>query len=213
MIRRLSSLVAVLALALVPVLSTFGAESKPAGGATAHAYFAMGCFWCGESDFEGMPGVKTVISGYTGGSQKNPTYEQVSSGLTGHFESVDVVYDPSRISYEKLLDVFWHSVDPTQANGQFCDRGSQYRSAIFYRDSSQAKAARASKRAIEASGVLKAPIVTFILPAGTFWPAEEYHQDFCRKEPDHYNSYREGCARDRRLAQIWGKAAAKPASH
>ena len=181
--------------------------------ATAHAYFAMGCFWCGENDFEGRPGVRSVVSGYTGGKEKNPTYEQVSSHMTGHFEAVDVAYDPARISYEKLLDIFWHSVDPTQADGQFCDLGKQYRSAIFYRDSTEMKAAYATKRALEKSGVLKKPIVTLILPAGTFWPAEEYHQNFCRVNPDQYNSYREGCGRDKRLALIWGASAAKPAAH
>ena len=188
-------------------------KTKPASMAVEHAYFAMGCFWCGESDFEGRPGIKSVTSGYTGGPVKHPTYEQVSSGTTGHFESVDIAYDPAQISYAKLLDIFWHSVDPTQSDGQFCDRGPQYRSAIFYRDSTEAKAAYASKRAIEKSGVLKKPIVTLIVPAGDFWPAEAYHQNFCQNNPEHYQSYREGCRRDQRLAQVWGKAAAKPSMH
>jgi len=178
--------------------------------ATAHAYFAMGCFWCAETDFEGIPGVKSVVSGYTGGPEANPTYEQVSSGSTGHFESIDIAYDPSRISYAKLLDIFWHSIDPTQGDGQFCDRGRQYRSVIFYRDSTQGRRARESKRAIEASGVLGKPIVTLIVPAGRFWSAENYHQDFWKKDPVQYHSYRQGCGRDRRLVEIWGKAAAKP---
>jgi len=187
--------------------------AKAPSAATAHAYFAMGCFWCGENDFEGRPGVRSVVSGYTGGKEKNPTYEQVSAHMTGHFEAVDVAYDPAHISYEKLLDIFWHSIDPTQGDGQFCDLGKQYRSAIFYRDSTEAKAAYATKRALEKSGVLKKPIVTLILPASTFWPAEEYHQNYCRVNPDQYSSYREGCGRDKRLAQIWGASAAKPASH
>lgn len=216
MTRRNPAALVIAVLILGGVASPLFAAAKPAAStpsATAHAYFAMGCFWCAETDFEGIPGVRTVTSGYTGGPEKNPTYEQVSSGVTGHFESIDIAYDPARISYEKLLDIFWHSVDPTQGNGQFCDHGRQYRSAIFFRDSTQARAARASKRAIEANGVLKAPIVTLIVPAGAFWPAEGYHQDFWKKDPEQYHSYREGCGRDRRLVEIWGKAAAKPSVH
>jgi peptide-methionine (S)-S-oxide reductase len=154
-----------------------------------------------------VKGVTSVISGFTGGPEPHPTYEQVSAGVTGHYESVDVSYDPSRISYEKLLEIFWHNIDPTQGNGQFCDHGKQYRSAIFVRDPSQAREARESKRQLEASGVLKAPIVTAIIPAGPFWPAEEYHQDFWKKNPEQYHSYREGCGRDRRLDELWGKDA------
>ena len=181
--------------------------------ATEHAYFAMGCFWCGENDFEGRPGIKSVVSGYTGGREKHPTYEQVSSHRTGHFEAIDIAYDPAQISYAKLLDIFWHSIDPTQGDGQFCDIGKHYRSAIFYRDSTEANAAYASKRALEKSGVLKKPIVTIIQPASVFWPAEEYHQNYCQVNPERYKSYREGCGRDRRLAQVWGAAAAKPTAH
>ena len=154
-----------------------------------------------------MKGVSTVVSGFTGGPEKHPTYEQVSAGITGHYESVDVAYDPSKISYEKLLDIYWHNIDPTQGDGQFCDRGRQYRSVIFVRDSAQASAARESKRQLQASGALAAPIVTAILPAGPFWPAEEYHQDFWKKNPAEYHRYREGCGRDRRLDQLWGKDA------
>ena len=184
------------------------AAATPVGaGRTSHAYFAGGCFWCLETAYEGVKGVKSVVSGYAGGREKRPTYEQVSNGLTGHYESVDIAYDPAQISYEKLLDILWHNIDPTQGDGQFCDRGKQYRSAIFYRDSTQERMARESKRRIEASGVLKAPIVTAIVPAGPFWPAEEYHQDFWMKDPERYHSYREGCGRDRRLDQIWGKDA------
>jgi peptide-methionine (S)-S-oxide reductase len=210
--RSLSPLI--LALALCPIAfqarPTVAADAGPASGRAAHAYFAMGCFWCAETDFEGIAGVLSVTSGYTGGPERHPTYEQVSSGTTGHLESIDIAYDPSRITYAKLLDIFWHSVDPTQGDGQFCDIGKQYRSAIFYRDSTQAKAALASKCAIEASGVLKAPIVTLIVPAGRFWPAEEYHQDFWKKDPVQYHEYRKGCGRDNRLIEIWGKDAAKP---
>jgi peptide-methionine (S)-S-oxide reductase len=186
-----------------------GAKAEPAArpGQVAHAVFAGGCFWCIETAYEGVPGVKSVVSGYAGGVEKSPTYDQVSSGATGHYESVDVAYDPAQVGYEKLLDIFWHNVDPTQDDGQFCDRGHQYRSAIFYADSAQALLALRSKQAIERSGVLKAPIVTEIRPAGRFWPAEEYHQDFWKKDPVRYYSYRAGCGRDRRLDQIWGKDA------
>jgi peptide-methionine (S)-S-oxide reductase len=177
----------------------------PANRATA--VFAGGCFWCEETAFEGVPGVVAVISGYTGGQVPNPTYEQVSSGVTGHAESVQVIYDPSKISYEKLLDIFWHNVDPFQANGQFCDHGNQYRSAIFYKDEAQRKAAEASKARLEEESRFKGKIVTQIVPASTFYPAEEYHQDFYKKNPVRYHSYRMGCGRDARLKEIWGEAA------
>jgi peptide-methionine (S)-S-oxide reductase len=166
-----------------------------------------------ETQFESRPGVIEVISGYTGGKEQHPTYEQVSNHETGHFESVEVRYDPAKTTYAKLLDIYWHSIDPTQADGQFCDIGHQYQSAIFVADAAQRQAAEASKRALAASGVLKAPIVTEILPASTFWPAEEYHQDFWKKDPERYHSYRLGCGRDRRLAELWGDKAAKPLVH
>ena len=177
------------------------------------ATFAMGCFWCGETQFERQPGVLSVVSGYCGGSEQHPTYEQVGAGETGHYESVQVKFDPTRTSYAKLLDIFWHAVDPTQGDGQFCDRGAQYRSAVFVHDGAQRQLADSSRRAIEGSGVLKAPIVTQILPATTFWPAEDYHQDFWKKDPVRYRSYRFGCGRDQRLAKLWGAAAAKPLVH
>ncbi|HLN80773.1 MAG TPA: peptide-methionine (S)-S-oxide reductase MsrA, partial [Thermoanaerobaculia bacterium] len=164
-------------------------------------------FWCEETAFEGVPGVISVTSGYTGGQKKDPTYEEVSSGGTGHAESVQVVYDPSKISYEKLLDIFWHNVDPFQANGQFCDHGTQYRSAIFYRDDAQRAAAEASKRELEEDARFRGKIVTQIVPASRFYPAEEYHQDFYKKDPVRYHSYRAGCGRDARLKAIWGDAA------
>jgi peptide-methionine (S)-S-oxide reductase len=177
------------------------------------ATFAGGCFWCMETQFEGVPGVKSVISGYTGGHKVNPTYEEVGSGTTGHYESVEVHYDPARVTYSKLLDVFWHSIDPTQSDGQFCDVGSEYRSVLFYHGEIQRRLAEQSKKAIEASGVLKKPIVTTITAAGPFYRAEEYHQDFWRKDPVRYRTYRFGCGRDQRLAQLWGKAAAKATVH
>jgi peptide-methionine (S)-S-oxide reductase len=171
----------------------------------AEAIFAGGCFWCEETAFEGVPGVSAAVSGYSGGSKKNPAYEEVSSGSTGHAESVRVTFDPAKISYARLLEIFWHSVDPTDRGGQFCDRGNQYRSAIFYLDDSQRRAAEESKKAIEAQ--LKRSVVTEITKAGEFYPAEDYHQDFYKKNPVRYYSYREGCGRDRRLRELWGAAA------
>jgi peptide-methionine (S)-S-oxide reductase len=176
-------------------------------GERATAIFAGGCFWCEETAFEGLPGVLSVTSGYTGGQKKNPTYEEVSSGGTGHAESVEVVFDPAKTSYERLLEVFWHNVDPFQKDGQFCDHGTQYRSAIFYRDEAQRKAAEESKRKLEEQPRFKGKIVTQIVVASTFYPAEEYHQDFYKKNPVRYHSYREGCGRDARLKEIWGEAA------
>jgi peptide-methionine (S)-S-oxide reductase len=172
----------------------------------AHATFAGGCFWCMEATFEEVAGVVSVISGYTGGTVKNPTYEQVSSGETGHAESVQVAYDPSKITYEQLLDVFWHNVDPQDGGGQFCDRGTQYRSAIFYDGEEQKEAAEASKRKLEASGRFSQPIVTQIVALQAFYPAEGYHQDFYKKNPMRYKMYRLGCGRDARLRSLWGKS-------
>ena len=194
-----------------PAPAATKAPAKPAR--TELATFAMGCFWCGETQFETLPGVKSVISGYSGGREERPTYEQVSSGETGHYESIQITFDPAVVSYAKLLDMFWHGIDPTQGNGQFCDHGRQYRSVVFVHDATQKKLADDSRRAIEASGVLKQPIVTEILPYTKFWPAEEYHQDFWKKDPERYHSYREGCGRDRRLAELWGAKAAKPLVH
>lgn len=173
----------------------------------ATAIFAGGCFWCEETAFEGVPGVVAVISGYTGGHVANPTYEQVGSGETGHAESVQVIYDPEKISYEKLLEIFWHNVDPLQANGQFCDHGNQYRSAIFYQGAAQQKAAEASKAKLAEEERFQGKIVTQIVPATPFYRAEEYHQDFYKKDPVQYYSYRAGCGRDARLKALWGAAA------
>ena len=187
------------------LVSSTLALAAPTNRATA--VFAGGCFWCEETAFEGVPGVLAVTSGYTGGHLANPTYEQVSAGGTGHAESVEVAYDPRKISYEKLLDIFWHNVDPLQRDAQFCDHGTQYRSAIFYRDESQRAAAEASKAKLEEEARFKGKIVTGIVPASTFYRAEEYHQDFYRKNPVRYYSYRAGCGRDARLKALWGAAA------
>ena len=173
----------------------------------AVATFAGGCFWCVESDFDKVPGVTQTISGYTGGNKVNPTYHEVSSGTTGHAESVQVIFDPKKVTYEKLLDVYWVSVDPTVKDRQFCDSGSQYRTAIFYNDESQRKAAEASKAALEKSKPFKQPIVTQIVAAGPFYPAEDYHQDYYKKNPVRYQLYRSGCGRDARLKELWGDRA------
>jgi len=171
------------------------------------ATFAGGCFWCEEATFEGLPGIISVTSGFSGGSEKNPSYELVSSGATGHAESIDVVFDPTRVTYKKLLDIYWHSIDPTQSNGQFCDHGKQYRSAIFYRNETQHRLADESRKAIEQSGKLKGPIVTQIVSFTGFYAAEEYHQDYYKKNPVEYHAYRTGCGRDKRLRELWGAQA------
>ena len=173
-------------------------------GKTATAVFAGGCFWCTESDFEKVDGVIDAISGYTGGHVKNPSYYQVSAGGTGHLESVKVIYDPSKVSYEQLLDYFWRHVDPTDPGGQFVDRGSQYRSAIFYANETQKRLAEKSKQQLEASGKFNKPIVTEILPLGKFYPAEDYHQDYYKKNPIRYHYYRYGSGRDQFLKKTWG---------
>ncbi|MCH7915500.1 MAG: peptide-methionine (S)-S-oxide reductase MsrA [Deltaproteobacteria bacterium] len=169
------------------------------------ATFAGGCFWCVESDFDKVPGVVRTISGYTGGLLKNPTYKQVSAGGTGHREAVQIFYDSKKVSYEKLLDIFWRSVDPTDAGGQFCDRGRSYETAIFANSPAQRRLAEASKQKLNKSGVLKKPIVTPIETAGVFYPAEDYHQDYYKKNPLRYKFYRYGCGRDARVREVWGK--------
>lgn len=167
------------------------------------ATFAGGCFWCIETAFEKVDGVKEVISGYSGGEVINPTYEQVSSGKTGHRESVQVIYDPSIVSYAELLDIFWKQFDPTDDNGSFVDRGSQYTSAIFYHNEMQKKLALSSKEMLEKSGRFNKPIVTQIIEFKNFYPAEDYHQDFYKKNPEHYYSYREASGRDQFIAKCW----------
>ena len=188
----------------IAVALLFAVLAVPAAAAPlAKATFAGGCFWCMEPPFEKLPGVVSVVSGYTGGGVPNPTYNAVSSGATGHYEAVEVVYDPARVTYGKLLDVFWRNVDPTNPNGQFCDSGSQYRSAIFAHDDVQRLAAEASKEKIVRARKLR--VVTEVLPAATFYRAEEYHQDYYKKNPVRYRFYRFNCGRDRRLEQVWGR--------
>ena len=189
------------------VLDASAQSAKPAAPApTQKATFAGGCFWCMEPPYDKLPGVISTISGYMGGKTRNPTYEQVSSGSSGHAEVVQVEYDPTQVSYEKLLDVFWHNVDPTQRDGQFCDHGSQYRTAIFYHTDEQKRLAEASKAALEKNKPFKGEIVTEIAAAPQFYRAEEYHQDFYKKNPTRYKIYRTGCGRDARLQALWGKS-------
>ena len=169
------------------------------------ATFAGGCFWCMEPPFDELPGVISTTSGYTGGQKKNPTYEEVSAGGTGHAESVEIVFDPAKVTYQQLLDVFWKNIDPITPDRQFCDAGTQYRSAIFYHSDEQKRLALASKKAIEDSGRFKQPIVTEIVPASAFYRAEEYHQDYYKKNPIRFKYYKFGCGRAKRLEQLWGK--------
>ena len=182
-----------------------------AGGVTAtaaepkSAIFAGGCFWCVEADFDKVPGVLDTVSGYTGGTTENPTYQQVGAGGTGHYEAVEIIYDPDEVTYDELLHTFWRTVDPIDAGGQFCDRGQSYETAIFVADDAERAAAEASKA--EAGQALGQEIVTPILDAGAFWPAEGYHQNYYEKEPMRYNYYRWGCGRNARIEELWGEEA------
>lgn len=198
MTRRL--LLAVAAL-LVGHAASFGVAAQT----TAKATFAGGCFWCVEADFDKIPGVLSTTSGYTGGKVAKPTYEQVSSKTTGHAEAVEVVFDPTKVSYAQLLERFWRTIDPTTVDRQFCDAGSPYRTAIFAHDEAQLAAAKASLAALEKSKPFKEPIVTTIERAGPFYPAEGYHQDYYLKNPIRYKYYRTSCGRDARLEQLWGR--------
>jgi peptide-methionine (S)-S-oxide reductase len=172
---------------------------------TDTAVFAGGCFWSMEKAFEHQPGVVEAVSGYSGGTVANPAYEDVGTGRTGHAESVQVVFDPARTTYARLLDVYWHSIDPTSTNGEFCDHGPEYRSIVFWRGADQRRAAEASKTAVQAH--FTRPVTTRLQAVMPFYPAEEYHQDFAERNPAHYNAYRIGCGRDARLRELWGDAA------
>jgi peptide-methionine (S)-S-oxide reductase len=184
------------------------AIASPAGAQapakTAVATFAGGCFWCMEEVYDAVPGVISTTSGYMGGSKKNPTYEEVSAGVTGHAEVVQVVYDPAKVSYVRLLEAFWRNIDPTVKDRQFCDAGSQYRTGIFVHDDEQRRAAEASKAAVDKSKPFREPIVTPIVNAGEFYPAEAYHQDYHLRNPVRYKYYKTGCGREARLQQLWG---------
>jgi len=187
------------------ILTFMGSPSEAL--ALEKATFAGGCFWCMEAPFDKLEGVVSVTAGYTGGTTGNPTYDQVSAGGTGHAEAVQIVYDPTRISYSKLTEVFWRNIDPTVRDRQFCDTGSQYRSGIFYHNEEQRRAAQQSKAALEKNKPFREAIVTEIVSATAFYPAEEYHQHYYKKNPLRYKYYRSGCGRDKRLKELWGKAA------
>ena len=194
-----------LAAAVCAAAGVVGAQS---GATTATATFAGGCFWCVEADFDKVPGVLSTTSGYTGGKVANPSYEQVSAKITGHAEAVQIVFDPGKVSYEQLLEHFWRTIDPTTKDAQFCDHGSPYRTAIFANDAAQLKAATASLEALQKSKPFKQPVVTEVALAGPFYPAEDYHQDYYKKNPVRYQYYRLSCGRDARLKQLWGEKAA-----
>ena len=196
---------------LVPLVLTRGltagpikAEGRSVGETVAKATFAGGCFWCMEPPFDELPGVISTTSGYTGGSKPNPTYEEVSADGTGHAEAVQVLYDPAKISYTELLKVFWRNIDPTVKDRQFCDVGHQYRTAIFYHSEEQRRLAEESKAALEKTKPFPEPLVTEITATSAFYPAEDYHQDYYKKNPIRYKFYRYNCGRDQRLEQLWG---------
>lgn len=191
------------AIAFMLFAATADARQAPQGRRLETAIFAGGCFWCTEADFEKVPGVVAAQSGYTGGRTRNPTYRQVTAGGTGHYEAVKVTFDPARISYRALADRFWPTIDPTDTGGQFCDRGSSYRPAVFVTPRQRADAE--ASRAAAARRLKQGRMATPILEAQTFWPAETYHQDYYRKNPLRYRTYRQGCGRDARLARIWGR--------
>lgn len=188
-------------LVLAGMTLSFG-QSGPAPERTEKATFAGGCFWCVEADFDKVEGVLSTTSGYTGGKTVNPTYREVGGGSTGHAEAVEIVYDPAKVTYEKLLDTYWRSIDPLVKDRQFCDSGNEYRTAIFYHNDEQKRLAEATKKAVEAQ--LKQTVYTEIVPAGPFYKAEDYHQDYYIKNPSKYSFYRWNCGRDQRLQQIWG---------
>ncbi|HJS67228.1 MAG TPA: peptide-methionine (S)-S-oxide reductase MsrA [Nitrospiraceae bacterium] len=203
--RQTALLVLAVAVFLIGAWSVLSANLAAADTTQGKAYFAGGCFWCMEEVFEKVDGVLSATSGYMGGTVSNPTYEEVSAGRTGHAESVEVVYDPAKVSYQKLLDAFWRNVDPITPNAQFCDHGNQYRSAIFFQTDEEKRASDSSKQTIEQSKRFKESIVTQIVMASKFYPAEEYHQDFYKKNPIRYKFYKYNCGRAQRLEELWGK--------
>ena len=201
----------ILAASSQALISASAAQAAPSNmgpekGQVSEAIFAGGCFWCLEPPFDKTPGVVATSSGYTGGSLANPTYDHVSGGRTGHFEALKVTYDPARITYSELLEVFWRNIDPLDAGGQFCDRGTQYRAAIFYINDEQRQLAESSRRAIEQSARFRGRIVTPIVAAAPFYQAEDYHQNYYRKNPIRYRLYSWNCGRARRLAKLWGES-------
>ena len=188
------------------LIAIFGLASPPASaGDAAYATFAGGCFWCIEADFEKVEGVISVTSGYTGGTEENPSYKEVSAGKTGHTEAIRVIFNSDVVTYDQLLDIFWRNIDPTTADRQFCDKGEQYRSGIFYHDEAQREDALKSRTRLEENKPFPEPIVTEITAASAFYPAESYHQDYYKKNPIRYAYYRKSCGRDRRLEELWGE--------
>ncbi len=202
--RRLTLLMVNLAICVT--LVAWPSHSALSASNNAKAYFAGGCFWCMEEAFEQVEGVLSVASGYMGGTIANPTYEQVSAGRTGHAEAIEVLYDPAKVSYQQLLEAFWRNIDPLAPNAQFCDYGSQYRSAVFYTTEEEQRLAAASKSAIEQAKQFPAPIVTEVVPASSFYQAEDYHQDYYKKNPLRYKYYKHSCGRAKRLEALWGKS-------
>ena len=196
-------------LSLILFLSFFIPPAYAAGNSTVNgqetAIFAGGCFWCMEKPFDKLDGVISTTSGYTSGHKKNPTYAEVSAGGTGHTEAIQIIFNPNKVSYSELLDVFWKNIDPVAVNRQFCDAGTQYRSGIYYRDTAQEKAARQSLQQLEQNKPFDGAIATEVIPASTFYPAEEYHQDYYQKNPLRYKYYRFLCNRDQRLTELWGE--------
>lgn len=190
---------------LASALAILSTMPAPISAAQKTATFAGGCFWCMEPPFDKLDGVLSTTSGYMGGHKENPSYEEVSSGVTGHAEVIQVAYDSAKISYSRLLEVFWRNIDPVARGRQFCDEGEQYRSAIFYHDEEQRRLAESSRAALEASGHFEQTIATEIVASGAFWPAEEYHQDYYKKNPVRYRFYRWSCGRDTRLEELWEK--------
>lgn len=202
--KYLRNIVVVVSVFILLGINAVSAQT-PQPDQRAKATFAGGCFWCMEPPYDKLEGVISTTSGYIGGHKENPTYKEVSAGGTGHAEAVEIVYDPSKISYKELLEVFWHNIDPTVKDRQFCDQGDQYRSAIFYHNEEQQQLAEQSKQALLDSGKFK-EIFTEIVPASTFYEAEDYHQDYYQKNPLRYKFYRHGCGRDARLEELWGKS-------
>jgi peptide-methionine (S)-S-oxide reductase len=202
--RLVAPAILTLAMFLIGAWSVQSTSQTVAAANLGKAYFAGGCFWSMELAFEKVEGVLSVTSGFMGGTVANPSYEEVSAGRTGHAESIEVVYDPAKVSYQKLLDAFWHNIDPTTPNAQFCDYGNEYRTAVFFQTDEEKRLSEASKRAIEQSKRFNEPIVTQIVMASQFYPAEEYHQDFYKKNPVRYKLYQYNCGRAKRLEELWG---------
>ncbi len=209
-LRGAASVLTLVLLGATGALQAQTVATGPAPAGLAKAIFAGGCFWCVESDFDKVAGVVSTISGYTGGKVANPSYEQVSSKSTGHAEAVEVVFDPKRVSYEQLLEYFWRTIDPTTKDRQFCDGGTPYRTAIYVQDAQQLALAKASLARLEKNKPFKEPIVTEIVLAGPFYAAEDYHQDYYKKNPVRYKYYRTSCGRDARIEQLWGSLPVVP---